>query len=143
MSTLTAANSILTLAIAGLYPVPQLIQGYATDDAFAFPDVKPGEAMMGVDGKLSGGFLPYPTEQDITLQADSASNVIFDDWLAAQNAAKEIYIANAIVIYPAISKQFTFTKGILTMTSPLATAKKLLQPRRYHITWESCSPAPL
>lgn len=143
MSTLTAANSVFTLGIAGLYPVPQLIQGYATDDAFAFPDVKPGEAMMGVDGKLSGGYLPYPTEQDITLQADSASILIFDDWLAAQNAAKEIYIANAVLAYPAIAKVFTLTRGILTMTSPAPTAKKLLQPRRFHITWESCSPAPL
>lgn len=36
MSTLTSANSVLYLAVAGVFPVAQKIEGYATDDAFAF-----------------------------------------------------------------------------------------------------------
>lgn len=142
MSTLTSANSVLALSIAGLYPVPQIIQGYATDDAFAFPDVKSAETMMGVDGFLSGGYTPYPTIQEISLQADSVSNLIFDTWLSAQNTAREIYIANATIIYPSLSSIFTFTRGIMTSNSPLPTAKAILQPRRYQITWQNVSRAP-
>ena len=60
MATLTSANSAFSLQIANLYPVPQSIQGYAADDAFAVDDVEPVETVMGVDGKLSGGYTPYP-----------------------------------------------------------------------------------
>lgn len=142
MATLTSANSALSLQIAGLYPVPQSIQGYATDDAFAVDDVAPVEVMMGVDGKLSGGFTPYPTKLHITLQADSASNAIFDNWLAAQSAAKETYIANAAISLPGTGDKFIFTRGFLTGGSPMAGAKKVLQSRKFEITFESVSKAP-
>ncbi len=142
MATLTTANSALALQIAGLYPVPQTIQGYATDDAFMADDVDPVETQMGVDGHLSGGFTPYPTKLNITLQADSASNGIFDNWLAAQVAAKEVYIANATIIIQGTGEKYTFTKGFITSASPMAGSKKILQPRKFVITFESCTKAP-
>ena len=55
---MTTANSALTLQIDGLYPVPQSIQGYAVDEAFALDSLKKIETLMGVDGKLSAGFTP-------------------------------------------------------------------------------------
>ena len=142
MATLTSANSTLSLQIAGLYPVPQSIQGYAADDAFAVDDVSPVETMIGVDGKLSGGFTPYPTKLHITLQADSASNAIFDNWLSAQLAAKETYIANVAISLPGTGEKFIMTRGFLTAGTPMANAKKVLQPRKYEITFESCTKAP-
>jgi hypothetical protein len=143
MSTLTTANSAFALQIAGLYPTPQSIQGYAADDAFAAEDVVPVEAMMGVDGKLSGGYVPYPTKLHVTLQADSPSNAIFDNWLSAQAAAKELYIANAVISLPGTGDKYTFTRGFLTTASPMSASKKMLQPRRFVITFESCTKAPL
>lgn len=142
MSTLTTANSVLSISIAGLYPVAQTIQGFSTDDAFAFDVIRPAEALMGVDAKLSAGYIPFPTPMEIMLQADSASNQFFDDWLAAMKVAREVYVASAILIYPSLSKIFTFKKGYLTEMQQIASAKKLLQPRRFQITWEDCSVAP-
>ncbi|MDB5777610.1 MAG: hypothetical protein JWP38_3743 [Herbaspirillum sp.] len=143
MSTLTTANSALSLQITSLYPVPQSIQGYSTDDAFATDDVEPGEFMMGVDGKLSGGYVPYPTKLTITLQADSASNAIFDNWLAAQAAAKEVYFANGTIMLSGTGDTYVFTQGGLSSASPMPSAKKTLQPRKFVITFESCSKAPI
>jgi hypothetical protein len=142
VSTLTTANSALALQSAGLYPIPQSIQGYATDDAFAVDDVEPVETMMGVDGKLSGGYVPYPTKLHITLQADSASNAIFDNWLSAQVAAKELYIANATILLQGTGEKFVFTRGFLTAAAPMSSSKKILQPRKFVITFEQCTKAP-
>lgn len=141
--TLTTANSAFALQIAGLYPVPQSIQGYAADDAFAAEDVQPVETAMGVDGKLSGGFTPYPTELNVTLQADSASNDIFDNWMAAQNSSKEAFVANAVIAIQGTGQKYAMTKGFLTSSSPMAGSKKILQPRKFKITFESCSSAPI
>jgi hypothetical protein len=143
MATLTTANSVFALAIAGLYPVAQILQGYSTDDAFAAADIAPAEVVMGVDGKLSGGFVPVPRVIDIMLQADSASNQIFDDWNAAQESARELYIASAIISLQGTSQKYSLTRGIMTSYSPMPTAKKILQPRKFVITFESCTPSPI
>ncbi len=140
--TLTTANSALALAVRGLYPVPQVIQGYATDDSFATEDVTPAEVMMGVDGKLSGGYTPYPTSMAITLQADSESADMFDTVLETQKAGKELFYFDGVLIIQGSGKKYALTKGILSSASPMPTAKKVLQPRKFTLTWESVTPAP-
>lgn len=139
--TLTNANSALAIAIQGLYPVPQLIQGYSTDDAFMAGDVAPVETQMGVDGYLSAGFVPYSTALDITLQADSLSNDVFDNWMNAMSAAREVYVANATIILPGVQGKWAMTKGFLTSGTPFPAGKKILQPRKFTITFESVTKA--
>lgn len=143
MATLTTANSVFALAIAGLYSAPQILQGYATDDAFAADDIAPVEVLMGVDGKLSGGYVPNPTKIKLTLQADSQSNKLFDDWQAAQKAAGELYTASGIITLQGTGQKYQLTKGFLTSYSPMPGAKKILQPRAFEITFESCNLSPV
>ena len=78
--SITSANAVLTLAIAQLFPVPQQLQGFGVDDVYDVPQIKSVEVMMGVDGVLSAGFVYVQIPQHITLQGDSASNLIFDTW---------------------------------------------------------------
>jgi hypothetical protein len=139
---LTAANAILLLSVTGLYLTPQRIQGFSTDDAFDVESVEGAEVMMGVDGLLSGGFIPKERKMTITLQADSLSNDFFDNWVSAQDVARELYIANGSVAIPSLSKKYTLTRGILTTYKPLAGVKKVLQPRSFGITWQAVAPAP-
>jgi hypothetical protein len=131
------------LAVTGLFPVPQQLQGFAADDVFDISDVSPAETMMGVDGKLSAGFVFMPVEMGIMLNADSESNLLFDAWFAAQQAAREIYYANGIVRLPSVQRSFVLTKGVLKSYKPSPDAKKVLQPRKYSITWESIVGAPI
>lgn len=140
--TLTAANSILMLSITGLFPVPQRIQGYATDDAFATEGVTPAEVMKGVDGKMSYGYVPYMTPMTINLQADSLSNDIFDAWLAAQKAAGEVFPANGLITLPGLQRSYTLTNGVLTQIQTFASVRKTLQMRPFTITWDSVDPVP-
>lgn len=141
--TLTTANSALALQVEGLYPVPQQIQGYATDDSFSAGDVTVGEAQMGVDGKLSAGYTPYTTPLTIVLQADSASNDVFDNILAAQAAQRELFVCNATIFIQGTGDKYALTRGFMLTASPMPSSKKILQPRTFVITFEKCSKAPV
>lgn len=143
MSSLTGATAIYALGVTGLYTVPQQLQGFAADDVFSTEAIQSAEVLMGVDGNLSAGFVYVPVVQNISLQADSPSNDLFDQWWAAQQAAEETYIANALITLKAIGKKWTLTRGFLTKYSPVPDTKKLIQPRQYGITWNRVSPAPV
>lgn len=143
MATLTNANSSIQLSIAGLFSVPTKLQGYAADDVFSADPLNSSELAMGVDGKLSAGFVFVPVKWSITLQADSASNDIFDQWYAQQQTAKDLFEASGIVLLPTINRKWTMRKGFLTDYPPMPDGRKILQPRKYGITWESISPAPV
>lgn len=142
MTTLTAANSVLTIQVAGLYPVPQVIQGYATDDAFMADDVTTGEVQMGVDGRFSAGYVPYATPLNVTLQADSPSMAVFDNILSAQAAQREMFVINATILLPGTEQKYAMTRGFMITASPMPGVKKILQPRKFTIHFESCTPAP-
>lgn len=140
--TITAANSIILLSVEGLYDVAQQLQGFAADDVFDTEAMTTAETTMGVDGRLSGGFAFVPVRMNIALQADSDSNLLFENWMAAEMKAQEVFIANAQVQLPAIQRKYVLTRGFLTSHPPTPAARKVLQSRRYQITWERISPAP-
>lgn len=135
--TLTSANSVILLTIPGLLPVPTQLQGFAADDIFDTENVDSAEVVMGLDGRLSGGFVPMPIKQNITIQADSDSVRVFENWYAAQQSARELYYANGLVSIPSVQRKYTARRGILSSHSPAPSAKRILQPRRFTITWES------
>ena len=142
MGDITSANSILTLAIPPLFVTPQQLQGFAADDVYDVPAIQSVEVLMGVDGVLSAGFVYKEIEQEIILQADSASNLLFDTWWTQMVSAKQTYAAQGEIQLPNIASLFTMTNGYLTSYKPAPQAKRLLQPRRYRITWNLIAPAP-
>ena len=137
MATITAANSVFLLAIGGIFPVPQQLQGYAADAAFAFDAIEPAETVMGVDGKMSAGFTPYMTPQTVSIMPDSPSLSIFEAWLAAMQTSREVFFGNATIILPAIGRKYTLTRGVLTSAKTAPDVKKVLQAQEFKLTWES------
>ncbi|PTQ70293.1 hypothetical protein [Pseudomonas sp. GV071] len=137
MSTITSANSTFALAITNLFTSPQIIQGYASDSAFSTDAMTIAELVVGVDGKLSAGYLYSPTVQTITLMPDSESMFVFATWFSTMQAARDVYWANGTIILPSIGKKYTLKNGVLTAGQPMPDAKKTLQPQVYKITWES------
>jgi tail fiber protein gp32 len=140
--SITSANAVLTLSIPLLFPFPQRIQGFATDDIYDVPAIKKVETQMGVDGVLSAGFVYVEIPQDITLQADSISNLFFDTWAQQMNAAQDVYEASGEIVLPGISTKFQQIRGFLTGYTPVPAGKKTLQPRKYQITWQNIAPSP-
>ena len=139
--TITSANSVFTLVVPDVFPVPQTLQGYAVDDAFDNDSVEVSEALMGVDGKMSAGFTPFITPQQVHFMADSPSILLFDAWLGAEEAAQEVFFAQASIYLPSVGKAYTFNNGVLTNAKKLPDAKKVLQAVAYTIKWESVNPA--
>jgi hypothetical protein len=143
MGSITAANAIFLIQIPGLIPVPVQLQGFSADDIFDFDPQAVVETSMGVDGILSGGFVNVAVKQSITLQADSASNDIFDLWQQAQRTALDVLTANGIVTLTSIGKQYALTTGFLTDYPPVRGAGRILKPQKYGVTWQSVTPAPV
>lgn len=143
MGSITSANAILTLAIPLVFPVPQQLQGFAADDIFDVPALRSAEVQMGVDGVLSAGFVFVPVPQTLSLQADSASNALFDTWWAQMQATKNTYQAQGLIVLPSIGMKYTLVQGTLTQYKPTPAGKRILQPRQYEITWASINPAPV
>ncbi len=142
-ATLTVANSVYMLVISELFPIPQQLQGYAADDVFSTEAVDSVEVVMGVDGFASGGWMPTLKKQTIVLQADSVSSLMFDAWQQAQEAVSDAFIAEAVITLPSLGRIYTCHKGWLTSYMPIPDARKILQPRRFQITWQSILGAPI
>lgn len=143
MTTITSVNAILTLSISQIFPTPVQLQGFAADDIFTNDPVVPTEAIMGLDGKLSGGYVNVPITWGIMLQADSASNDIFDQWRQAQKVNQDAFYAQGVLVLPAIQTKWALTNGLLTSYPTIPDAARTLRPRRFGITWESVDPAPV
>lgn len=146
--TITSANAVYMLTVANvngdsLFGAPQALQQFSAEDIFTTGPLASAETVMGLDGVLSAGFVFVPVVQNITLQANSPSNDVFDQWWQQQQIAKEVYIADATVVLPALQQKWAMSRGFLTSYPPIADAARTLRPRRYAVTWNAVSPAPI
>lgn len=139
--SLTASNSVITLSVSGIFSAPQQLKGFSADDILGTENIVPAETLMGVDGVLSGGFVNVPTKQNYTLQADSQSNSFFDTLYGQQKAAQDVFPISGLISMPALGYKWIMVKGFLTGYMPMPDLKKLAQPRKFEITWESSLPA--
>lgn len=137
MSTITSANSSFALVIPGVYNSGVNVSGYATDDAFAIEDIERVEARMGIDGKASFGYKFELYQMDVTLQGDSPSFDVFNNWQTAMDATREVIVASATILIPSIKKKSLFTNGVMTRFKSFPDAKKTLQTTKFRLTWES------
>lgn len=136
-TTITSANSVFTIVVPGLFPSPVQLRGYATDKALTTEAVDLAEVQMGVDGRMTAGYVPNPVKQTITLQADSPSKDIFASLIQATKTAREVYYVSGSISLPSTGEAFTLTRGILTTGKQIPDAQKVLQPVDFVITWES------
>lgn len=143
MPDITSANAVLTLSVTDFLPVPQRIQGFATDDIFSVGRVAPVETMMGIDGNLSAGFLFTEKKMEITLMAGSPSNSFFDAVQQAQEAAVQPLTITGVLTLPSRGKSYNLVNGFMTGYPPTENAKKVLQPRQFEITWENIQASPV
>jgi len=145
--SITSANAKLTLTVrnnAGIVVGPFTVEGYAQDAAFGVEAVDAAEVIMGVDGKLSGGFLPQPTRFTVSLMANSPSVALFEAWNSAQKVLGDVLVADGFVAAPSLGKAYALVKGFLSRLTPMPTARKSFsEPMVYELTFESSTPAPI
>jgi|SRR5579859_19244 len=140
--SLSAANSIITLSQPVLFPgSPQQLQGFGADDVTDIEAAKILEHLMGVDGVLSFGFVWVERIQEITLQADSASNSFFDVVNAQQEAVQDVYALSGTILLPSLGLKFTCINGGLENYKPMPKVQKITRPRTYRIVWNKVIPS--
>jgi hypothetical protein len=142
-NNLTSANSIIMLTVAGLYDSPQQLQEFAAEDIFDTAMVSNAEVVMGADGVMSYGYVFTTRVQTFHIQANSPSATIFDDWINAEEQARDKFTAGAVITLPGLGATWTLTNGVLSSFSMMPDAKKILQPRSFVITWNKMVGAPL
>lgn len=141
--TITSADSTFVISSADFALAATILQGYAADAAFAMENATSAETSLGVDGKLSAGWVPRSYNQTITLQPDSPSRPIFDGIVTAQDAARTVFRLNAVITLPGNQYSHSLSRGVLKTYSAMANAQKILQPMTYVIEWERVIPVPL
>jgi hypothetical protein len=139
--TITSASAVYALSIQNLYPVAQILQGFSADRAFETADTDFAETVMGVDGHMSGGYIPAITEQTISIMPDSLTSDMFELWYGASQSNFTIYPASATIIIPATGKTYNLVRGILKRARTIPTANKVLQAREFVIDWQRVWPS--
>lgn len=139
--SITSANAIYTISIATVYPTPVRLQNFSADDIFDTEALDLAEIQMGADGKMSAGLIYKEVKQGISLQADSVSNLIFENWYRQQRVAVDVFFASGLITLPSVNRKYTMHNGVLMSYPPMPDAKRVLQPRKYTIAWESAAPS--
>ena len=141
--SITSADSVFALSCTELALLGVVLEGYAADAAFAMENADTAETILGVDGKLSAGWIPRSYPQTITLQADSPSRQVFDAIVAYQDVNRTVLRLNAVISLPGNQYSYTMARGVLKNYSPMPTAQRVLQPMTFAIEWERVLPVPI
>lgn len=138
---ITAANSVYTITVPGLYNAPITLENYAADRAFETEARELAETAMSIDGYLNAGWIPNPVTQTIALAASSESALIFEAIVMAQDARRGLYRMGAEIQIPAIGRKYTMVRGLLRSIVGVPTAGRVLEARHFEIVWERVLPA--
>lgn len=136
-TTITGANSVFTISVAGLFPIPQQLSGYSAERAWETEAQELTESQMSVDGRKTSGYVFNQVTQTIALQADSPSKAIFTSIVNAMKAAREIFYISGTIDLPSTGESFVCVRGTIKNAKPLPDFGKVLQPMSYTIEWES------
>ena len=139
-STITSANSVIVLTVAGLYGTPIQLYGYSTDKAWDTAAQVVTESQIGVDGRKTAGLVFNPVKQTFSFQADSPSVLIFESIYAAQRAARDVFYLSAVISLPGTGQSYVCNKGTLEDYNSVASAGKVLTAREFSISWASVIP---
>lgn len=141
--SITSADAVFVLSSTDFALVGTQLEGYSADAAFAMDNADTAETQLGVDGKLSAGWIPRSYNQTITLQADSPSRGIFESLVGAQDATRNVFRLNGVITLPGNQRAYNLTRGVLKSYTAMPSAQKVLQPTTYVIEWERVLPVPI
>lgn len=142
MTSLTAANAVITLTCSGVFSQPQTLQQFQVDDVADVDTLTVAETMMGVDGNMSGGYVFNKVKYVYHLMANSPSVFVFDQIKLAQDAQQDTFVIQGGLLLKSLGTKWTWSNGILTEWSPAPNIKKILQGRNFAIEWERVFPQP-
>ncbi len=140
--SITSANAIVILTVPGVIPGVQL-QQFSADDIYDLENFKMTENVMGADGVLSSGLIYEMVKQTFSLQPNSPSFILFEQWYQAQLRLNDVIAGSITTTLPAVGWTYIQAKGFLESGSPGPSAGKILKPRKFTTVWERVIGAPI
>ena len=134
-STITSANSIVTILQSTLFPVGVNLAGYSVDKAWSTDALEIAEVQKGVDGRTTAGWVFNTVKMTFQFQADSPSIAVFQSIWQAMRAARDVYYLTGNIEIPATGQTYALVKGILKSVKPIQDAAKVLQAVDYMVEW--------
>jgi hypothetical protein len=141
--SITSADAVITLTVAGLFDTPVQLQKFMAEDIFKMATARHAETVMGADGKKSSGYVFTMRSQTFALLPDSASCDLLDTWINAEDQAIDTFRVDGQITLKGIGKVWTMSNGTLTEFNQMPDAGKVLQGRHFTIEWERVVGAPL
>ena len=86
--------------------------------------------------------MPAERPVNITLMGDSDSTFLFEEWVLAEEQVRDKLIATMFISIFAISRVYTCSKGFLRSSTSMPDARRILQPRRFTIVFETITGNP-
>jgi hypothetical protein len=140
-STITSANSVVTITVPGLFPVGVQLFGYAADKAWDTAAVVVTETQIGVDGRKTAGIVFNAIKQTFSFQADSPSVQYFEAIFAYQRSVRDVLYLSANILLPSTGAVYICNKGTLEDYNSAPSAGKVLNAREFSINWGSILPS--
>jgi hypothetical protein len=126
-ATLTVANSSIVLTVEGIHPHGVPLTGYAADNVFEMPTVENGEFSMGIDGKLSAGWVPNPIPLTLTFQADSPSIRILQEIWQREQSTRDKLRTSLTIALPSANLRYTARDGFM-QSFQAPSGQRILHP---------------
>ena len=140
---ITSANSTLIVTVSALAIASVAMEGYAVDNAWALDEVETAVAQMGIDGKMTAGWVPRLNPLSLSFAPNSPSIASLSAIVNAQDVNRTIYTVQAVLSCPSIGKSWTLSNGVVTRGKILPDGTRVLGPQSFQITFESAKPAVL
>lgn len=129
-NTITSANTVISLRADGIFPDWIKTEGAQTDAFLSFDEVTFAQTEIGVDGKLSIGFVPHKTSATISLAANSKSINDFEEIYNYFCSNMEVGIVELQAYYPSVKRSQIIT-GTLVRKSGGTGVGQLLTGHTY------------
>jgi hypothetical protein len=140
--SISSANAVIMFTAGVVFPQPYQLQQFSADNVLGSDPIAAAETQMGVDGKLTAGFINTPTRQTYYLMADSPSTYFFDQLYFQEKSQQDKIPIFGSIIFPAVKKRWAMVKGFLVEYPPVPRAGKTLKELEYIVLWESALPQP-
>ncbi len=137
LNNITSANASAILTVESLYPSGIVLEQFSIDQGIIMEDVQYSVSRMGIDGKMTSGFIPSIKSVNIVLEASSPSLVALTQLAEMMVQNKTTYACNLMVEIPALSKSFNFSNGVLESGKIFPENKKVLEPVNFRFQFES------
>lgn len=127
-SDITSANAVAFLTVNTLFPAGIRLENWSADQAITADERQIAETRMGVDGKMTAGYVPSIHVLTLTFEPVSPSLKVIEQVVKATESSRRIYRCGIIITLPSLGKSYSYQNGVMMNDKLFPDIKKILDP---------------